>query len=116
MKKDLIRDYATEAFRLYARMGCPPSKEIGGEGATAADLRAVCEVLRILALQGKEEVIAAVRAVYFVSPRQEIERGSISARVEAFAVEYPTSVPSVYRWLRVARHLFGKVRGLRQKK
>ena len=116
MKKDLIRDYATEAFRLYARMGCPSLKEIGGEGATAADLRAVCEVLRLLSLQGQEEVIAAVRAVYFVAPRQEIERGSISARVEAFAVEYPTSVPSVYRWLRVARHLFGKVRGLRQKK
>lgn len=116
MKKDLIRDYATEAFRLYARMGCPSPKEIGGEGAAAADLRAVSEVLRILALQGKEEVIAAVRAVYFVAPRQEIERGSISARVEAFAVGFPTSVPSVYRWLRVARHLFGKVRGLRQKK
>lgn len=113
MKKDLIRDYATEAFRLYARMGCPSQKEIGGEGATAADLRAVCEVLRILALQGKEEVIAAVRAVYFVAPRQEIERGSISARVEAFAVGYPTSVPSVYRWLRVARKMFAKVRGMR---
>ena len=113
MKKDLIRDYATEAFRLYARMGCPSSKEIGGEGATAADLKAVCEVLRILALQGKEEVIAAVRAVYFVAPRQEIERGSISARVEAFAAGYPASERAVYRWLRTARNLFAKVRGLR---
>jgi hypothetical protein len=116
MKKDLIRDYATEAFRLYARMGCPAEREIGGEGATAADLKAVCEVLHILALQGKEEVIAAVRAVYFVAPRQEIERGSISARVEAFAVGLPAAPSSVYRWLRTARDLFGKVRGLRQKK
>lgn len=116
MKKDLIRDYATEAFRLYARMGCPSLREIGGEGATAADLRAVCEVLRILALQGKEEVIAAVRAVYFVAPRQEIERGSISARVEAFAVGLPAAPSTVYRWLRTARDLFGKVRGLRQKR
>ncbi len=116
MKKDLIRDYATDAFRLYARMGCPSLKEIGGEGATAADLRAVCEVLRILSLQGKEDVIAAVRAVYFVAPRQEIERGSISARVEVFSTEYHTSVPSVYRWLRVARSLFAKVRGLRVKR
>ena len=113
MKKDLIRDYATEAFRLYARMGCPSPKEIGGEGATAADLRAVCEVLRILALQGKEEVIAAVRAVYFVAPRQEIERGSISARVEAFAVGYPVSIRSVYGWLKHARGLFAKARGMR---
>ncbi|MBE6691109.1 MAG: hypothetical protein E7590_07515 [Ruminococcaceae bacterium] len=116
MKKDLIRDYATEAFRLYARMGCPSLREIGGEGATAADLRAVSEVLRILALQGKEEVIAAVRAVYFVAPRQEIERGSISARVEAFAVGLPAAPSTVYRWLRTARDLFGKVRGLRQKR
>ena len=116
MKKDLIRDYATEAFRLYARMGCPSPKEIGGEGATAADLRAVCEVLRILSLQGKEEVIAAVRAVYFVAPRQEIERGSISARVEAFAIGLPAAPSTVYRWLRTARDLFGKVRGLRQKR
>ena len=115
MKKDLIRDYATEAFRLYARMGCPAEREIGGEGATAADLKAVCEVLRILALQGKEEVIAAVRAVYFVAPRQEIERGSISARVEAIAAGYPVSTRMVYRWLRVARDLFGRVRGLRSK-
>ncbi len=116
MKKDLIRDYATEAFRLYARMGCPSLREIGGEGATAADLRAVCEVLRILSLQGKEEVIAAVRAVYFVAPRQEIERGSISARVEAFAVGLPAAPSTVYRWLRTARDLFGKARGLRQKR
>ena len=116
MKKDLIRDYATEAFRLYARMGCPAQKDIGGEGGTAADLRAVSEVLRILSLQGKEEVVAAVRAVYFVAPRQELERGSISARVEAFAVGYPASTRAVYRWLRVARGLFGKVRGLRQPK
>ena len=116
MKKDLIRDYATEAFLLYARMGCPSQKEIGGEDATAADLRAVCEVLRILSLQGKEEVIAAVRAVYFVAPRQEIERGSISARVEAFAVGLPAAPSTVYRWLRTARDLFGKIRGLRQKR
>ena len=115
MKKDLIRDYATEAFRLYARMGCPALREIGGEGGTAADLRAVSEVMRILALQGKAEIVAAVRAVYFVAPQQEIRRGSISERVEAFAETYPTSVPSVYRWLRAARELFGKVRGLRQK-
>ena len=69
-----------------------------------------------LALQGKEEVIAAVRAVYFVAPRQEIERGSISARVEAFAVGLPAAPSTVYRWLRTARDLFGKVRGLRQKR
>ena len=116
MKKDLIRDYATEAFRLYARMGCPSLREIGGEGATAADLRAVCEVLRILALQGKEEVIAAVRAVYFVAPRNDLERGDISARVSAFAVGYPASIRSVYTWLGIARELFGRIRGLRQKK
>ena len=116
MKKDLIRDYATEAFRLYARMGCPSPKEIGGEGATAADLRAVSEVLRILSLRGREEVIAAVRAGSVGAPRQEIERGSISARVSAFAVGYPASIRSVYTWLGIARELFGKVRGLRQKK
>lgn len=113
MKKDLTRDYATEAFRLYARCGSPSLKEIDGEGATAKDLRAVAEVLRILELQGRPEVVAAVRAVYFVAPSREIERGGISARVEAFAVGYPASQRMIYRWLRTARDLFAKVRGLR---
>jgi len=110
VKKDLIRDHATEAFRLYARMRCPTIEEIGGEGATAADLRAVCEVLRILSLQGKEEVIAAVRAVYFTAADREIERGDISARVKIFAVRYSASVRAVWFWLKTARDLFGKIR------
>ena len=115
MKKDLIRDYATEAFRTYARMGCPAEAVHSGDAALDADLAAVRETLRRFEAEGNEGIVHAVRAIYFAVPLAEIGKGDISARVESFAAEYHASVPSVYRWLGRARKQFALARGLRTK-
>ena len=115
MKKDPIRDYATEAFREYARYGCPTELPLICDRALAADLAAVRETLRRLDAEGCEGVIEAVRAVYFAAPSAEIAKGDISARVESFAAGYHISEREAYRWLRKARLCFAMVRGLRVK-
>ena len=113
MKKDLIRDYATEAFRTYAWLGCPAEAIQTGDAALDADMKAVQATLRYFIADGREGIVDAVRAVYFVAPGVEIGKGDISARVESFAVEYHASIPSVYRWLGRARKQFAITRGLR---
>lgn len=115
MRKDNVRDYATAAFREYARLGCPSSETISQErdAALAADLRAVAECLRLLAIEDKEYVADAVRAVYFATPGAPLKKGDVGARVAAFAREYPASERSVYGWLKLARKLFACARGIR---
>ena len=113
MKKDLIRDYATEAFRTYARMGCPAEAVHSGDSALVADMAAVRETLRRFEGEGNEGIVAAVRAVYFASPSVELGRGDVGARVASFAAGYHISEREVYRWLRKARLCFAKVRGMR---
>ena len=117
MRKDNIRDYATAAFREYARMGCPSLELISCERdvALVADLRAVEECLRILSLEDREYIVDAVRAVYFASPGVPLRKGDIGARVAAFARVCPASEREVYRWLKRARVRFAAVRGLRVK-
>ena len=117
MRKDNIRDYATAAFREYARLGSPSSVEHleRDNAALAADLRAVKETLRILDAEGNRYIADAVRAVYFAAPSSPLLKGEISARVAAFAKEYPTCERCVYRWLKRARGLFARLRGLRIK-
>jgi hypothetical protein len=115
MKKDLVRDYATEAFRAYARMGCPVDLVHTGDAALDADITAVQRTVRHFQADGREGIADAVRAVYFAAPGAELRRGDISARVERFAAEYYASVPSVYRWLGRARRRFALERGLRIK-
>ena len=115
MVKDNVRDYATAAFREYARLGCPAPEAISRErdAALAADLRAVAECLRLLYAEDKPFIADAVRAVYFASPGVPLRKGDIGARVAAFARACPASERSVYGWLKVARKRFARVRGLR---
>ena len=115
MKKDLYRDYATEAFRTYARLGCPLGRIDTGDAALDADVAAVQRTLKHFEADGREGVVDAVRAVYFAAPGAEIGKGDISTRVERFAAEYYASVRTVYRWLYRARLRFAKERGLRVK-
>ena len=115
MKKDLVRDYATEAFRAYARMGCPADLVHTGDAALDADIAAVQRTVRHFQADGREGVVDAVRAVYFAAPGAELRRGDISARVERFAAEYYASVRTAYRWLYYARLRFARERGLRIK-
>lgn len=115
MKKDLFRDYATEAFRTYARLGCPLGRMDTGDAALDADVAAVQRTLRHFEADGRKGIVDAVRAVYFVAPGADIGKGDISTRVEQFAADSYTSVATTYRWLRLARLRFAKERGLRVK-
>lgn len=141
MKKDNIRDYATEAFRFWARHGCPtydeaverikhralnrafgtaPEKalvyaeaEVEKASAGLCDIKACSQVFRTLDDTGRELVCEAVRAVYMIEPWRTPKRGELSRRVLAFALKVPLSERQVYQYLKQARDLFAVVRGLR---
>ena len=115
MMKDNIRDYATAAFREYARLGCPTPEAISRErdAALAADLRAVAECLRMLSMEDRGYIVDAVRAVYFSAPGAPLKKGDVGARVAAFARACPASERSVYGWLKLARKRFACARGMR---
>lgn len=116
MKKDHIRDYATEAFRFYARMGCPTYKEAEAATRSAAelyDIVAVGETLKRLECGDKTYIARAVKVVYFVKPDKPLGSGDIEARVTRQSLLAPASERTVYRWLAEARRTFAEIRGLR---
>lgn len=115
MVKDNVRDYATAAFREYARLGCPTPEAISRERdvALAADLHAVSECLQILRVEEQAYIEDAVREVYFSAPDVPLRKGDVGKRVAAFARAYPASEITVYRWLARARWLFARLRGIR---
>lgn len=140
MIKDHIRDYATEAFRFYARWGgrdnyvknlladlqkqkgfgvCSPTEtelihkeQIMKEHiAEIADLDSVEKVLRIC----ERDVRRAVELVYLDKPFRDLEWGELKERVHYAEIHIPASERQIYRWLRKARMLFAEERGLRIK-
>ena len=141
MKKDEVRDYATAAFRFWARHGCPtyeeaaerirqralrkargsdPAKalayaeaEVEKASAGLCDIMACSQVFETLTETGRGVICDAVRAVYMVDPWRAPKRGELSRRVLAFAYETPLSERQVYLYLRQARELFALARGLR---
>ena len=138
MKRDHLRDYATEAFRFYARVGklsgdeylkavrgsfgCVENelqREINANHAAndamaaACDLDAVKRTLDDLEFSGKMHAAQAVRAVYFVMPSGKISGKVIAGRVRDFSLSCPASERTVYRWLSLARKVFARERGLR---
>lgn len=142
MKKDFIRDYATEMFRQYAALGKPSTENLkraitdavtvsrshetnalkalldGYEtaekmSAVIDDVSAVEKTMLQLKDANKEYISRAVVAVYFASPTTPLHRGDISARVRRFALDLPASEKQVYHWLREARLLCAANRGLR---
>ncbi len=138
MKRDHIRDYATEAFRFYARVGKLSGDEYlkmvrGSFGCVqeederkrcaldaSADIMGACQdldaakrTLDDLELSGKMHAAQAVRAVYFVRPSGDISGREIAGRVRDFSLSCPASERTVYRWLSLARKVFARERGLR---
>lgn len=139
MKKDNIRDYATNAFCLYAKNGQagyeqvrewiyktalndawnkPPEKavafaesEVERNMPKLLDIRAVEDTIRIFKMGNEYDIVKAVEAVYFTSPHK-IGRNDIHSRVVKLAAELPASEASIYRWLKKARLLFASLRGL----
>lgn len=139
-KKEFFMDYATHAFVRYASIGRPTREEyeqrvredcyrrlallppdvivnkangeVSAREPLLKDIDAVNRVLRILAENNKHHIADAIKAVYFTPPCQMPKRGAIVARVRRFAMEYPCSLSSAYRWLKSARLLFAQIRGL----
>ncbi|MFA7636473.1 MAG: hypothetical protein WCX81_01775 [Monoglobales bacterium] len=118
MKKSNIRDYAVEAFRYYARaeknkdLKLPTDKRLAS--GCMLDIIAVEKTLRML--QGSREgneVIKALRTVYFTMPERGFKKGEISGRVSLASNEISVAEPTIYRFLNKAITLFAQNRGLR---
>lgn len=140
MKKDYIRDYATEMFRTYAAAGMPTyeaeRKRIYTEAirkcstrdaavahmqAEAAVEKAAPYLLDILAVEStmnllergnKRHIADAVKVVYFVAPTHPLEHRDIAARVLRYSMQCPAGTRTVYYWLKEARYLCAAFRGL----
>ncbi len=141
MKKDFTRDYATEAFRLYASMGRPTyeeaaksiyqkalsdcglsSPEVANIAAETAvtnasplllDILAVEKTIELLERGNKTDIIKAISAVYFTEADYPLRRGCITERVRRCSLSLFASERSVYFMLKQARLLFASLRGLR---
>lgn len=100
------RDYATHAFVKYA------SGHGSGGKAADQDTEAVERLFEILEREGKTEIIEAIKAVYFVDPNGKPEQKDIVNRSTAFSKELNVPVKKVYEFLKAARLLFAKLRGL----
>lgn len=130
--------YAVEAFRFYARVGKISAEEYrkriydgaaenteitelkNAQGINAVneakgalyDIEAVGRTLEILSKSGKDYIISAIEQIYFVLPGRRLSTYETGARVKGFALLCPASERTVYRWLKTAREIFAKERGL----
>lgn len=141
MQKENSRDYATEAFRYYASLGCPRFEEfrekiyldaakraVGKDPEAAAmeadeaikksmpqllDIFAVEKTIENLERSDKGYIIAAIEDVYFVQPNKPLKHGELTDRVRRSSFTSYTGERTVYGWLREARQMFAEIRGLR---
>lgn len=113
------RDRATEAFRKWARAGCPVGTAIRATGTdTEADFRACEAVFAALAkdeVRGREnsacrEIRKALLDVYMDEPKRPLRRMEVTMRVRRMAVECFVSERQVYAWLARARSMWWKYR------
>ena len=122
MKKECYRDYATDAFRLWAALkkttyeefvrGIENENEAGESVATLYDILA-CEITWERLKNRNELICKAVEEVYMCEPKRPIRSHEIGARVRRFAFEQSVCERQVWNWLAEARKEFAKNRGLR---
>lgn len=114
--RDSTRDYTIAQFRLYASLGYPNKAQVVADKtmhrALQLDLLAVVDTLNALTNSGKDYICQAVSAVYFFAPTKPLHKGEINLRVTKFAVNNYTDERTVFRWLKEARLLCAKLRGL----
>jgi len=107
------RDRATNAFRRWARAGCPAAEEIRTVKG-AEDLMACAAVFVMLEkekLRGREnnaaaEIAKAVREVYMEEPHRPLRKLEVTFRVRRVAAECWVSERQVYTWLARARSMW----------
>lgn len=114
--RDSTRDYTIAQFRTYAALGYPSKAQVVADEtmrqALRLDLLAVIDTLNALTNSGKDYICQAVSAVYFVAPTAALHKGEINLRVTKFAINNYTDERTVFRWLKEARLLCAKLRGL----
>ena len=119
MKKSNVRDYAVSAFRYYESVQKNKKSVVFPENNRLAsgcilDIMAVEKTLRELEKTKEgEEIINALKIVYFTMPQRDFKRGEISGRVQLAANKIHISEPTVYRFLNSAIINFAENRGLR---
>lgn len=105
------RDRATEAFRRWARAGCPAAESIR-HSKGAGDLRACAAVWAELssgsgrANRAWAEIMTAVSEVYMAYPDRPLRRSDMTARVRRAAYLLTADERTVYRWLAEARRMW----------
>ena len=100
------RREATEAFRRYAahRQNPDHSEMLGSE--TWLSDRAVSSTLSLLRAEGKGYIADAVKAVYFVDPTEDLDKGDINRRVVRYCTKGHMAESTVYGWLAIARRAY----------
>jgi len=120
--RDRIMNYATGAFREYASLQMPDYREMleqmGKKGQDDGDMALLLDVFAVeKTLKYFDEVNPmisdAVREVYFSLPSSPFTDRVAAGRVRFFSASRNVSERSIYRWLRQAREVFAKNRGLR---
>lgn len=107
------RDRATQAFRRWARLGCPDAGKIEREKYKSPDdLRACAAVFAELtsrhgrANRAWAEIMTAVSEVYMAYPGRALRRSDVTARVRRAAFLLTADERTVYRWLAEARRMW----------
>lgn len=78
------------------------------------DLRAVEQALLLLGRKKNgRDILHAVEMIYFAEPGVKLDKGEIARRVLVASLQIPASERQVYYWLKEARLLFCRERGLR---
>ena len=100
MKKDITRDYAVSAFRLWARLGFPSAEalKISGEGdfALLADVAACEKCFRLLENEEGGLICAAVREVYMRNPSRGLYKREITGRVIRLQLSLPCAAAILF--------------------
>lgn len=104
---EIKRDYAIQAFRLYAENGADINTD---DFLLWLDCQAVSMMLSVLHDEGKTSVIDALKFVYFYKPAEKLRKNDIEYRVLRFASEKYVDRVTVYRWLSYGVRLFMAVR------
>ena len=121
MVKNEKREEVIRVFRRFARIGLTYQelnpmqmyKRIDilcSSRRLKIDMLAVFDTLRLLALNGEEDIIEALYVVYFADPAHRLTRNEISRRISRLAADQHCDERTVYRRLERARTLYGQVR------
>ena len=109
------------AFRKYTRLGLSRInlspfdayariRGVCKNFESANDLLAVYDTMRFLKILGKDDVVGAVRAVYFDTLRRKAKKNEISLKVRRYAFENHCDERTVYRQLEYARKIYKLIR------